>query len=166
MMNRIQVQHEAADLRVGIAVSRYNAFSTDPLLDGAVERFRRLGGKDDNLIIVPAAGTWELSAIALALANRPDIHAVVAIGTVIQGETPHFTYICQGVTHALAEVTLQTGKPVGYGVLTCDTAAQAEARSGGAVGNKGAEAMSAAVETACAIRALRQQYPVAGEGAL
>lgn len=156
MTTRIPVQHDASGLRIGIAVSRYNAFSTDRLLEGAVDRFRLLGGRHDDLLIVPAAGTWEVSAIALALARRADLDAVVALGTVIQGETPHFTYICQGVTHALAEITLQTGKPVGYGILTCDTAQQAEARSGGEVGNKGAEAMSAAIETVCALRAIAQ----------
>ena len=165
MSTRISVQHEAAGLQIGVAVSRYHAFSTDPLLAGAIDRFLRLGGRDDDLLIVPAAGTWELGALALALARRAEIDDVVALGTVIQGETPHFTYICQGITRMLSDVTSHTGKPVGYGILTCETAAQAEARSGGEVGNKGAEAMQAAIETACAIRSLQQIVGRGGEGA-
>lgn len=143
-----QIQPDASGLRVGVAVSRYHAWATDSMREGAVARFVRLGGDQSCLTIVPTAGAWELIAAAEQLVESGTVDAVVALGVVIRGETPHFDYICQGVTLGLAELTVRTGVPIGFGLLTCDTAEQARARAGGAVGNKGADAMEAAVLSA------------------
>lgn len=152
MAQTISVQPNASGLRLGIAVSRYHGWATDRMLSGAVERWTRLGGQDDDVIVVPAPGTWELTPVATALARRSDIDCVVALGVVIRGETDHFDYICDGVTQGLTQVMIETGTVIGFGVLTCDTTEQVESRVGGAHGNKGAEAVSAAVETTQAIR--------------
>lgn len=139
---------------MGVACSRYHAWATEKLLDGAIERWRRLGGRDANLIVAPATGAWELTGVVRALAGRGDIEGLVALGVLIRGETPHFDFICRGVTRGLTSITLATGKPVGFGVLTCETRGQVEARCGGDAGNKGAEAMEAAVDAALTIRTI------------
>ena len=157
MPDRIDTPTDASALRVGIACSRYHGWATDRLLEGAIERWRRLGGRADALIVALAPGAWELTAIALGLATHGGVDAVVALGAVIRGETPHFEYICQGVARGLTDITLRTGLPVGFGVLTCDTAEQVRERSGGAAGNKGAEALAAAVESALTLHTLRRR---------
>lgn len=155
---------DASRLRLGIAQSQYHGWATEKLLAGALDRWARLGGRDEAIIIAPAAGAWELTAVSLALAERADLDGVVALGAVIRGETPHFDFICNGVAQGLTAITLQTGKPVGFGVITCDTREQAEARAGGAVGNKGAEAIEAAVSAALTIRAIDNRDRTNREG--
>jgi 6,7-dimethyl-8-ribityllumazine synthase len=148
----------ARGLRIGIAVSRYHAPITEALRDAAVQAFLDAGGKRDDLLIVEAPGAYELVAICNALARRPhtqdDLDAVVALGCVITGETRHDEYICNAVSTGLAQITIETGVPVSFGVLTCGTMEQAMARASGDKGNKGAEAMTAAIETVHAIRAI------------
>lgn len=122
------------------------------MLSGALERWTRLGGNDDDVIVVLAPGTWELTPVATALARHPDVDLVIALGVVIRGETDHFDYICDGVTQGLTQLMIDAGIVIGFGVLTCDTTEQVESRVGGAHGNKGAEAVSAAVETTQVIR--------------
>ncbi|MCK4871582.1 MAG: 6,7-dimethyl-8-ribityllumazine synthase [Phycisphaerales bacterium] len=141
--------------RVAVVVSTYNAWITKPLLAGAEAEYVRRGGDQARLAVVQVPGTYELTAACRELAASGAYDAVVALGCVIRGETPHFDAICQSVTHGLTEMTLRTGVPVGFGVLTCDTAAQAEARAGGDKGNKGAEAMAAAMDTAGVLDAVR-----------
>ena len=152
MSRNITIQANATGLRLGIAVSRYHGWATDRMLSGAIDRWARLGGGDDDVTVVAAPGTWELTPIAAALARSSEIDVVVALGVVLRGETDHFDYICDGVTQGLTQAMHETGKVVGFGVLTCDTREQVEARVGGEVGNKGAEAVSAAVEATQAIR--------------
>lgn len=159
MVHSLDPQRDVSSLRVAIARSTYHSWATGKMLDGAVDRWRRLGGAEDSLVVASAAGTWELPAIVRAFSTLGGFDAIVALGVVIRGETDHFEYICQGVTHALTEITLSTGLPVGFGVLTCNTAEQVKARIGGDAGNKGAEAMNAAVETALMIRAVHAQRP-------
>jgi len=156
MAELIRIQPDAASMRAGIVVSRYHAWATDRLLEGALDRWRRFGGREEALIIAPASGTWELTAAARALSERGDLDGIVALGIVIRGETPHFDFICRGVTDGLTELTLRAGLPVGFGVLTCETRDQVEARAGGAIGNKGAEAMQAVIESVAAKRAVRE----------
>ncbi len=143
---------DARAMRVGVALSRYHSWATDRLYRGAVERFVALGGSAEAIVTAPAPGAWELIAVSHALASRADLDGVVAIGAVIRGETPHFDYICQALATGLPGVMVETKRPVSFGVLTCETREQVEARSGGAVGNKGAEAMNALVETIVACR--------------
>ena len=146
----------ADGLRIGLAVSRYHAPITEAMCESAIERFIEAGGSRENLNLVSAPGAFELTAIARALAVRDDIDAVVALGCVISGETTHDQHIASAVAQGLTMITAQTGVPVSFGVLTCQTIEQAQARSGGAKGNKGAEAMTGAIEAACAIRLVRR----------
>lgn len=155
-------QRDVAPLRVAIVRSTYHSWATEKMLEGAIERWRRLGGREEALIVATAPGTWELPAIARALTDQGCVDAIVALGAVIRGETDHFEYICRGVTMALADLTSHTGVPVGFGVLTCNSAEQARARAGGDAGNKGTEAMNAAVEAALMIRAVRELSPPRG----
>ena len=143
----------AAGLRIGIAVSRYHAEITDALRLGAVRQFTDAGGEADQLEIVPVPGAFELTAVCRALADR-HLDAIVAIGCVITGETTHDKHIASAVCHGLTSVTVQTGIPIALGVLTCATMEQARARAGGAKGNKGAEAMAAAIRMARIIETL------------
>ncbi len=135
--------------RLGIAVSRYHDHITQRLLDGARRAWADLGGQRESFIVASAAGSWELVAIAAALAQHSKVDAIVALGVVMRGATPHFEYICSGVTHGLMDLTVRTGIPIGFGLLTCDSEGQALARSGGSEGDKGADALRAAV-AACA----------------
>jgi 6,7-dimethyl-8-ribityllumazine synthase len=143
----------AEDMRIGLAVSRYHDDVVAALHDGAVKTFRAAGGREDHLATVEVPGAFELTAACAALAARGDLDAAVALGCVISGETTHDQYICQAVAHGLTDITVRTGLPVAFGVLTCQTMEQARARAGGAVGNKGAEAMAAAIQTVHALRA-------------
>ncbi len=149
----------AAGLRIGLAVSRYHAPITEAMSAAAIERFISAGGSKENLRVVGAPGAFELTAIARALAVRDDIDAVVALGCIISGETTHDQYIASALAQGLTMITARTGVPVSFGVLTCQTLAQAQARAGGAKGNKGAEAMTAAIEAACTIRSLQCPPP-------
>ncbi len=144
----------AAGLRVGVVTSRYHREICDALEQGAVDAFAALGGAESDLVRVRAPGSFELVALALALAQRKDIDAVVALGCVLTGETSHDRHLCDAVAQGLVGVTLRTGKPVAFGVLTCVTVEQAQARAGGRKGNKGIEAMHAAIDAALAIREL------------
>jgi 6,7-dimethyl-8-ribityllumazine synthase len=149
----------AAGLRVAVAVSRYHAEITASMRDSAVRRFGEAGGRPEDLLVVGAPGSFELTAVCRALAARGDLDAIVALGCVISGETPHDQYIASAVAHGLTEVTLRTGVPVAFGVLTCRSVEQARARCGGgaARGDKGAEAMAAAIEAATVCRAIGEK---------
>ncbi len=144
---------------IAIVVSRYNATVTDRLLAGAVDAHReRSGGA---LTIIDAPGSYELPALALAAAGR-GAAAVVALGCLIKGETSHDRIIAEAVAQGLMGVTLATGVPVTFGVLTVDTAKQALARAGGADGNKGADAMNAALDV---LEAIAEMNGVSASGA-
>jgi 6,7-dimethyl-8-ribityllumazine synthase len=131
-----------------VVVSRFNEGVTRRLLEGAMTALSDAGYGEDRVDVAWVAGAWELPvAIQRALATMR-YRAAVALGAVIRGETPHFDFICAEASRGLAEIARLTGVPVGFGVLTCDTLAQAMARAGGEAGNKGAEAAAAAVETA------------------
>ncbi|MEY2716076.1 MAG: 6,7-dimethyl-8-ribityllumazine synthase [Planctomycetota bacterium] len=151
MHTTVPLAANARGLRVGIATSRYHEEVTSRLLDGARAAFLAAGGSDDDLLLVDAPGSFELVSIAHALASRADIDAVVCIGCVLTGETTHDQYICQAVAAGFAAITASCGKPVAFGVLTCQSIEQARARAGGAKGNKGEEAMKAAIIAAQAV---------------
>jgi 6,7-dimethyl-8-ribityllumazine synthase len=136
----------AARPRVAVVVSRYNASITDRLLAGAVARYEQTIGAGTPAIF-HAPGAYELPALALHAANTGEYDGVVALGCLIRGETRHDRYIAEAVAHGLVQVTMQTGVPVAFGVLTVDQPRQAEARAGGKQGNKGEEAMAAVLET-------------------
>jgi 6,7-dimethyl-8-ribityllumazine synthase len=146
-------------LRVGVVATRWHADVTDALLEGALRALDELGVQDPTVVHVP--GAFELPVAAKALASSGH-HAVVVLGLVLRGGTPHFEYVCQGVTQGCAQVAVTCGVPVGFGVLTCDTIDQAVERSGlpGSREDKGREAAQAAVETAVLLRRLKH-----GDGA-
>jgi 6,7-dimethyl-8-ribityllumazine synthase len=147
----------AKGLRLAIAVSRYHHEVTAALERGAVEAFEAAEGDRGGLTVVPSAGAFELIAVSGALVRRPDVDGVAALGCVIRGETPHDQYICQSVADGLQHLIVKHGKPIAFGLLTCLNLEQAKARSGGAQGNKGAEAMTALIETVGAMRRIEQE---------
>lgn len=132
---------------VAIVVSRYNATVTGALLDGAREAYVARGGDADRLRVVEAPGAYELPALSLAAAATGRYAGVLALGCVIKGETSHDRYISHAVAQGLIGVTLATGVPCAFGVLTVDTPEQALARAGGEHGNKGDEGMHALLDT-------------------
>ena len=144
----------AGGLSVGIVTTRWNATIVEPMLANALEVVKASGAADP--VVVEVAGAVEIPVVAQELARRHD--AVIALGAVIRGGTPHFDYVCRSVTHGLTEVALRESTPVGNGVLTCDTLEQARDRAGlpGSAENKGAEAALAALDTAVALRGLRR----------
>jgi 6,7-dimethyl-8-ribityllumazine synthase len=147
--------------RIGIIVSGYHQRITTRLLEGAVACCRDAGIAESDIEVVWVAGAFELGAMAAVLARSERYAALVALGVVVRGETPHFEYVAGEASRALGTVAA-TGLPVGFGLLTVDSMAQAEARAGGTAGNKGAEAAEAAIRTADAIgqiRALSRRDP-------
>ena len=144
---------DAAGLSLAIVATRWHADIVAALLDSAVRTAKECG--IDEPTVVRVSGAVELPVVAQALAASHD--AVAALGLVVRGGTPHFDYVCDAVTYGLTRVALDTGKPVGNGVLTCDTEAQARARSGllGSTEDKGRDAVLAALDTAVTLAALR-----------
>lgn len=149
-----QYDVDASGLSVGIVSTRWNDRIVEPMLENALGVVKASGAAEP--VVVKVAGAVEIPVVAQELAREHD--AVIALGAVIRGGTPHFDYVCQSVTHGLTEVALRHATPVGNGVLTCDTLEQALDRAGlpGSVENKGAEAALAALETAVALRGLRR----------
>ena len=146
---------DPGEMRVAVVASRYNAAVVQRLLDGAVEALRAGGVEADRVTVVLVPGAWELP-LACRRAAEAGHAAVVALGCVIRGGTPHFEYVCAEAARGIARATLDTGVPIAFGVLTCDTEEQALDRAGGRLGNKGAEAAEAALEMAGLMRALPQ----------
>lgn len=133
---------------IAIAYAEWNPEITTAMRDGAEKTLIEHGVK--HITFLPVPGTYELSCAANWLANNDDIDAVICIGCVIQGETRHFEFICQAVSQGLTNVSLQTGKPIIFSVLTCDTMEQAQDRAGGKHGNKGVEGAITALKM-CAL---------------
>ena len=149
-----QYEVDASGLSVGIVATRWNDQVVEPMLENALDVAKASGAATP--VVVEVAGAVEIPVVAQELARNHD--AVIALGAVIRGGTPHFDYVCQSVTHGLTEVALSQSTPVGNGVLTCDTLEQARDRAGlpGSAENKGAEAALAALETAVVLRGLRR----------
>ncbi|MDH5232051.1 MAG: 6,7-dimethyl-8-ribityllumazine synthase [Gammaproteobacteria bacterium] len=132
--------------KIAIAVSRFNAFIVESLLDGAVDAIVRHGGKKENIIVVRVPGAFELPMAVKKLAASEKYDAVVALGAVIRGGTPHFDYVAGEATKGLSQVAMSYDVPVAFGVLTVDSIEQAIERAGTKAGNKGAEAALTAIE--------------------
>jgi 6,7-dimethyl-8-ribityllumazine synthase len=145
---RIRGRTDAPEGRFGIVVSRFNDLITDKLTAGAEACLRQHGVAADAIDIISVPGAWELPYAAAEAARRGGYCAIVAIGCVVRGETPHFEYVAGEATRGLGRVALETGVPIALGVLTTDDAEQALARAGGKHGNKGWEAALAALELA------------------
>lgn len=137
---------DAAGMRIGIVVSEWNDRITSALLEGACRTLIRHGVREEDIKVRPVPGSFELIYGASRLVNSGLVDAVIAIGCVIRGDTPHFDYICQGVTQGLADLNKEGKIPVIYGLLTCNTLEQAQERCGGMLGNKGDECAVAAIK--------------------
>lgn len=131
---------------MALVLSRFNSFITERLLEGAQDALARHGANPDDLTIVRVPGAFELPLAARKLAESGRYDAVIALGTVIRGSTPHFDYVAAEVSKGLAQVGLSSGLPVAFGVLTCDTIDQAIERAGTKAGNKGFDAAMTAME--------------------
>ncbi len=147
---------DASKLHVAVVVSRFNELITEKLLQGAVDTAREHGVADHNLDVVWVPGAFELPMAARALAETGRYDAIACVGAVIRGETPHFDFVAGEAARGVSDVAADYGLPVAFGVITSDTVEQAQARSGGAVGNKGRESMLAAIEMATLLPLLRR----------
>ena len=137
---------DASAMRFGIVVSEWNSNITGALLEGAVESLKKHGAKDENIIIQTVPGSFELTFGSAQMIKSGKIDAIIALGCVIKGDTPHFDYVCAGTTQGLAHLNATTDVPVIYGLITTNNMEQALDRAGGKLGNKGTE---------CAITAIK-----------
>jgi 6,7-dimethyl-8-ribityllumazine synthase len=145
----------AAGLRFAIVVSRFNSFVTDCLLAGALDALERHGADLKQVAVVRVPGAWELPIAARAIVSNRQPDAIVCLGAVIRGDTPHFDYVCGEAARGIAAASAETGVPMAFGVLTTNTVEQATDRAGGKDGNKGFDAAMTAIEMANLLRKLR-----------
>jgi 6,7-dimethyl-8-ribityllumazine synthase len=148
---------DAAGLRVVIVASRFNEDVTKLLLEGALQELADMGLDPDSVPVVWVPGAFEIPLVAKQVAESGERDAVVCVGAVIRGDTPHFDFVADACASGISRVALDTGVPVAFGVLTTDDRDQAFARAGGAEGNKGAEAAATAVEMVDLLRQLGKQ---------
>lgn len=148
MTQIIEGQLNASGLRFGIVVSRFNGFISERLLEGALDVLLRHGAKDSAIDVVRVAGAFEIPLVAKTMAKSGRHDALICLGTIIRGSTPHFDFVSSEVTKGIASVSLDTGVPVSFGVLTTDTIEQAIERAGTKAGNKGSDAAMSAMELA------------------
>ena len=146
LSEQTKINLDAANFRFAVICARFNQKVTQALLQGAVSALREHGAKDEQIEIVWVPGSFELPLAAQQAARRDDIAAVICLGAVIRGETPHFDFVSHAASTGILRVGLDSGKPVTFGVLTTDTPEQAFERAGGKVGNKGTDAALAALE--------------------
>jgi len=137
---------ESKNFRFGIIVSRFNSFISDRLLEGALDTLTRHGATNEQITVVKAPGAFELPLVASKMANSDKYDALICLGAVIRGGTPHFEYVSSEMTKGIALVSLQSGLPIAFGVLTTDSVEQAIERAGTKAGNKGVEAAMSAIE--------------------
>jgi 6,7-dimethyl-8-ribityllumazine synthase len=143
----IEGKLDAAGLRFGIIVGRFNSFIGERLLDGALDALLRHGASDGDITIARVPGAFEIPLAAQKMAVSGNYDAVICLGAVIRGSTPHFDYVASEVSKGIAHASLQTGVPIAFGVLTTDTIEQAVERAGTKAGNKGFDAAVTAIET-------------------
>lgn len=145
---------DASGLRIGIVAARFNEGITDALLSGAIEALLKHGADENQMTSVRVAGALEIGTIAQRMAKSQVYDVIVCLGCVIRGGTAHFDYVCQGAMDAINHIAERGDVGVGNGVLTVDTLEQAQERTGGAHGHKGAEAALTAVQVACVLKEL------------
>lgn len=150
----IEGKLDAKGLRFGLLVSRFNSFVSDRLVEGAIDALLRHGAEKDDINIVRVPGAFEIPPTAKQMAESARYDAIVCLGAVIRGATPHFEYVSAEVSKGVASVSIDSGIPVTFGVLTTDTIEQAIERAGSKAGNKGFDAAVAAVEMANLYKAL------------
>ena len=146
MVKTIEGNLIATGLKFALVISRFNSFITAKLLDGAVDVLLRHGAEEKSISVVHVPGAFEIPVAAKRLAESKKYDAVICLGAVVRGETPHFEYVSAEVSKGVAQVAQESHVPVTFGVLTCDSSDQALERSGGKAGNKGADAALSAIE--------------------
>ena len=151
-MKTFEGKLDAKGLKIALLVSRFNGLVTSRLLSGAKDAFIRLGGQDTSLTVYKVPGSFELPLVARKLAASKKFDAIVCLGSIIRGDTPHFEYVAQQLSRGLGEVMSDFDIPVAFGVITADTLEQAIARAGAKSGNKGEDALMTAVEMVSLVR--------------
>ena len=146
---------EAEGKRFGIVAARFHQGIVDRLLEGAVRCLERHGAAEADILCARVPGAWEIPLALQAMTEHGDFDGLIALGVVIRGETPHFDYICDQTSAQCASLTMSWKRPIGFGLLTCETREQAEQRAGGAAGNKGEEAAEACLEMVTLLPRLR-----------
>jgi 6,7-dimethyl-8-ribityllumazine synthase len=150
----IEGKLDAAGLKFGIVVGRFNSFISERLLEGALDALVRNGAKADDIVVARVPGSFEIPLAAQKMAASGTFDSLICLGAVIRGATPHFDYVASEVAKGVAQVSLKTGVPIAFGVLTTDSIEQAIERAGTKAGNKGFEAAMTAIETAQLLKSL------------
>ena len=153
-MKIIEGELQAKGLKFGIVISRFNDFITSKLFEGAKDALLRHGAKEDDIDVVKVPGSFEIPIVAKKMALKQMYNAIICLGTVIRGATPHFEYISAEVSKGIASASMDTGVPIAFGVITCDTIEQAVERAGTKSGNKGWDAAITAIEMAQLLKKL------------
>lgn len=146
---------DATGRKFGIVVSRFNSFICERLLEGAVDALVRHGASDTDISVARVPGAYEIPLFAKKMAETGNYDALICLGAVIRGSTPHFDYVAAEVSKGVASVSLESGIPIAFGVLTTDTIEQAVERAGTKAGNKGFEAATTAIESVNLLKALK-----------
>jgi 6,7-dimethyl-8-ribityllumazine synthase len=152
-MKTIEGMLDAKGLKIAIVAARFNDFIVDRLISGAVDYLVRHGASEDDMTLIRLPGAFELPLAAQKVARSDKYDGIVVLGAVIRGGTPHFDYVCSECAKGIAHASMESGVPMGFGLLTCDSLDQAIDRAGAKAGNKGVEAASALLET---VRVLEQ----------
>jgi 6,7-dimethyl-8-ribityllumazine synthase len=155
MARTIEGNLDARGLKFAIVAARFNSFIVDRLLEGALDALRRTGGDPESVVVVKVPGSWEMPVVVAELAAQKKYDAIICLGAVIRGETPHFDYVAGNAASGLAAIGPKSGVPVVFGVLTTNTVDQAVDRAGTKSGNKGFDAAMTAIEMAQLLRTLR-----------
>jgi len=150
----VEGQLNARDLRIGIVASRFNSFIVEQLVQGAIDALRRHGARERDITVARIPGAWEMPIVVQRMAASRRFDAIIALGAVIRGATPHFDYVAGECAKGVAQASISNDVPVAFGVLTTDTIEQAVERAGTKAGNKGADAAVSAIETANLLRQL------------
>ncbi len=153
-MKTYEGELKAEGLRFAIVASRFNHMLVDRLVEGAIDCIVRHGGSEENVELARVPGSWEIPVAVKKFVEREDIDAIIALGVLIRGSTPHFEYIASEVSKGIANLAIEAGKPVSFGIITADTLEQAVERAGTKMGNKGWEAALSAIEMANLFRKL------------
>ena len=145
-MNNYEGKLQAEGFKFAIVASRFNHALVDRLVEGAIDCLIRHGAKEEDIIVVRVPGSWEIPVAVKRILTKGEVDAVIALGVLIRGATPHFEYIASEVSKGLAQLSLEFGKPVSFGIITADSLEQAVERAGTKMGNKGWEASLSAIE--------------------
>ena len=154
MPRYIEGKLDATGLKFGIVVGRFNSFIGERLLEGSLDALLRHGASDDDITVARVPGAFEIPLAAQKMTQSGNYDAVICLGAVIRGSTPHFDYVASEVSKGIAQASLQSGVPIAFGVLTTDTIEQAVERAGTKAGNKGFDAAVTAIETVNMLKGL------------